>query len=263
MGQPNSQLKTVDRALQVLLQFSSHHPEWSTGELAQALGLHRSIVYRILETLQRRGFVTQVERGRFRLGLKLVELGNVVLSGIDLRQIAHPIMVQLAQETGESVFLTVPSGDESVCIDKVDSPQHVRVTMTIGGRYPLYAGASNKVLLAYLPAEVVDGLAGRGLAAITPDTITEPARLQEELAAIRRQGWAFSVGELTPGVAAVCVPLFDSNHAVVAGLSIAGLASRFSAERLPMLIDATLKAAGRISAQLLTWHGASLAPALR
>ncbi len=263
MGQPNSQLKTVDRALQVLLQFSTHHPEWSTGELAQALGLHRSIVYRILETLQRHGFVTQVERGRFRLGLKLVELGNVVLSGINLRQIAHPVMVQLAQETGESVFLTVSSGDESVCIDKVDSSQHVRVTLTIGGRYPLYAGASNKVLLAYLPAEVVDGLASRGLSAMTPDTITDLTRLREDLATIRRQGWAFSVGELTPGVAAIGVPLFDSNHNVVAGLSIAGLASRFGEDRLSILINATLEAAKQISAQLLTWHGASVTSALR
>jgi IclR family KDG regulon transcriptional repressor len=255
MAQPNAYLKTVDRALQVLLQFDEEHPEWSSSELSESLGLHRSIVYRILSTLERRGFVVQNgQRGRFRLGNKLVELGNVVLAGIDLRQIAHPIIVRLARETSESAFLTVASGDESVCIDQVDSPQHIRVTLTIGGRYPLYAGASNKILLAYLPRDVVDDLIAIGLDSITPHTITDVTRLKDDLTAIREQGYAFSVGELTPGVAALAVPLLNSNDTLVAALSIAGLASRFDEDRLPTLIDKTRQAAEEISSQLLAWQ---------
>lgn len=255
MAQPNAYLKTVDRALQVLLQFDQEHPEWSSSELAQSLGLHRSIVYRILTTLERRGFVTQVgRRGRFRLGSRLVELGNVVLAGIDLRQIAHPIIARLVRETGETAFLTVVSGDESICIDKVDSPQQVRVTLTIGGRYPLYAGASNKILLAYLPAQVVDDLIAGGLEPITPHTITDSSQLKENLATIRELGWAYTVGELTPGVAAIAVPLSNSNDTLVAALSIAGLASRFGEDRLPALINTTRQAANEISTQLLAWH---------
>ena len=249
-------LKTVDRALQVLLQFDQEHPEWSSSELAQSLGLHRSIVYRILTTLERRGFVTQIggQRGRFRLGSRLVELGNVVLADIDLRQIAHPIIARLVRETSESAFLTVVSGDESVCIDKVDSPQHIRVTLTIGGRYPLYAGASNKILLAYLPTDTLEDLTARGLDSITPQTITDVTRLKDELTAIREQGYAFSVGELTPGVAALAVPLLNSNDTLVAALSIAGLASRFDEDKLSTLINATRRAAEDISTQLLAWH---------
>ena len=255
MAQSNAYLKTVDRALQVLLQFDEEHPEWSGGELAQSLGLHRSIVYRILTTLQRRGFVTRIgDRGRFRLGNKLVELGNVVLASNDLRQIAHPVLAWLVRETGESAFLTVASEDESVCIDKIDSRRQVRVTLTIGGRYPLYAGASNKILLAYLPSDTVNGLIAKGLESITPRTITEATQLKEDLATIRAQGYAISVGELTPDVAALAVPLRNSNGSVVAALSIAGLASRFGEDRLPSLISATCQAAGDISTQLLAWH---------
>ena len=258
MRRSGSYLKTVDRALQVLLQFNEKHPEWSTGELAQTLGLHRSIVYRILATLEHRGFVTQTgHRRRFRLGLKLVQLGNVVLAGIDLRQAAYPIMTRLVRETGESAFLTVVSGDESVCVDKIDSPQQIRVTLTIGGRYPLHAGASNKVLLAYLPPVTIDGLVAKGLDPITPNTITDPTRLKENLAMIRKQGWVHSIGELTPSVAAVAVPLWNSNGSVIAALSIAGLASRFSEDKLPMLIGKTCQAAEEISAQLLAWHRTS------
>lgn len=260
MAHSGPYLKTVDRALQVLLQFNDAHPEWSTGELAEVLGLHRSIVYRLLATLERRGFLTQADqRGRFRLGLRLVELGNVVLANLDLRQVARPSMARLVRETGESAFLTVVSGDESVCVDKIESSQAIRVTLTIGGRYPLHAGASNKILLAHLPLETIDELIAKGLEAITPHTITDPVGLKEDLANIRQQGWAYSVGELTPGVAAVAVPLWDSNGSLVAALSIAGLASQFSEDRLPLLISKTRQTAEEISARLLAWHGTSTA----
>lgn len=251
----NVYLATVDRALDVLIQFDEEHPEWSSSELAQALGLHHSIIYRILRTLERRDIVTRTDRGaRYRLGLKLVELANVALANMDLREVAHPIMAQLVRETGESAFLTVVSDNESVCIDRIDSPQRVRVTLAIGGRYPLYTGASNKLLLAYLPSEKIDELAASGLKSWTPDTITDPARLKEDLVAIRHRGWAYSVGELTPGVACVAAPLWESNGRVVAALSIAGVASRFTEDRLPTLVDMTCRAADEISHQLLSWH---------
>jgi DNA-binding IclR family transcriptional regulator len=248
-------LKTVNRALDVLLLFDEEHPEWSVAELSQALGLHRSIVYRVLRTFEQRGVLTRGHPGgRYRLGLKLVELANVVLANMDSRQVAHPVMERLVRETGESAFLTVVSEDESVCIHRIESSQRVRVTLTIGGRYPLYAGASDKLLLAYLPPEEIDKVIARGLKQLTPDTITSPDGLREDLAKIRRQGWAFSVGELTPGVAAIAVPLRDSNGDVVAALSIGGLASRFGENRLQTLIEITCQAAEEVSHQLMTWH---------
>ena len=248
-------LKTVNRALDVLLCFDKEHPEWSVAELSQTLGLHRSIVYRILCTFEQRGVVTRSNTGgRYRLGLKLVGLANVVLAGMDLRQVARPVMERLVRGTGESAFLTVVSEDESVCIEKVDSLQLFRSMLTIGDRSPLYAGASNKLLLAYLSANAIDELIARGLEPITSRTITDPTRLKEDLAKIRQQGWAYTVGELTPGAAAIAVPLWDSNGTVVAALSIAGLASRFNEDRLPVLISATCQAADEISAQLVTWY---------
>jgi len=248
-------LKTVNRALDILLLFDKEHLEWSVAELSQALGLHRSIVYRTLCTFEQRGVVTRNHTGgRYRLGLKLVELANVVLASMDLRQVAHPVMERLMRETGEAAFLTVVSEDKSVCIEKVDSPQPIRSMLTIGDRSPLHAGASNKLLLAYLPADTIDELIARGLEPMTPRTITDPTQLKENLTKIRQQGWAYTVGELTPSAAAISVPLWDSNDTVVAALSIAGLASRFSEDRLALLISATCQAADEISAQLVTWH---------
>jgi DNA-binding IclR family transcriptional regulator len=163
-------------------------------------------------------------------------------------------MERLVRETGESTFLTIVSDNESVCIHRIESAQRVRVTLTIGGRYPLYAGASNKLLLAYLPPEKIDEIIARGLKQLTPDTISDPVRLKDNLAKIRRQGWAFSVGELTPGVAAIAAPLRDSNGEVVAALSIGGLASHFGENRLQRLIEITCQAAEEVSRQLMSWH---------
>jgi len=248
-------LKTVSRALDVLFLFDKEHPEWSVAELSQALGLHRSIVYRILCTFEQRGIVSRSDTGgHYRLGLRLVELANVVLANMDLRQVARPVMERLVRETGEAAFLTVVSEGESVCIEKVDSLQPLRSMLTIGDRSPLHAGASNKLLLAYLSTDTVDELIASGLEPITPRTITDATRLREDLAKIREQGWAYTVGELTPDVAAISVPLRDSNGTVVAALSIAGLASRFSEDGLPALISVTRQAADEVSAQLLTWH---------
>jgi IclR family KDG regulon transcriptional repressor len=252
--QSGTYLKTIDRALQMLLQFSKERPEWSTSELAQALGLHRSIVYRMLKTLERRGFVTKAERhGHFALGLRLVELGNVVLGTMDLRQIADPIMIRLVKETGESVILSVVSGDECVCIGKVDSPNPIRAVLNIGDRSPLHAGSTGKSLLAHLSTERIDELIAKGLKRATPHTVTDPLQLRADLEKIRRQGWAFSASELTPDVAAIAVPLRDSNGTVVASLSTAGLALRFSSDRLPKLINATCRAGEEISAQVMAW----------
>ena len=239
----------------MLFLFDKEHPEWSVAELSQALGLHRSIVYRILCTFEQRGIVSRSDTGgHYRLGLRLVELANVVLANMDLRQVARPVMERLVRETGEAAFLTVVSEDASVCIEKVDSLQPLRSMLTIGDHSPLHAGASNKLLLAYLPADTVDELIAGGLEPITPRTIADATRLREDLAKIREQGWAYTVGELTPDVAAISVPLRDSNGTVVAALSIAGLASRFSEDGLPALISVTRQAADEISAQLLTWH---------
>jgi DNA-binding IclR family transcriptional regulator len=103
---------------------------------------------------------------------------------------------------------------------------------------------------------MVEDLIARGLESITPRTITDPIQLRENLATIRRQGWAYTLGELTPGVAAVAVPLLDSNGTLVAALSIAGPVSRFSEDKLTMLRSATERAAEDISGQLVAWHRA-------
>ena len=256
MSQSGVYLKTVDRALQVLLQFDKERPEWSSSGLSEALGIHRSIIYRILKSLERRGFVVQTERpGHFSLGLRLVELGSVVLDGLDLPQIARPIMQRLVQATGESAFLHVPSGGQGVCVLRVDTRKALRAMTNVGDSSPLHAGATSKVILAGLHPQEIERLIDRGLERITPRTITDPVELRADLARIRQQGWAYTTSELTPFVSAIAVPVRDSGGSLRGGLSIAGPSTRFTEDRLQDLIDRTVSAGEEVSSQLLVWHG--------
>lgn len=217
------------------------------------MGEPKGRVYRVLATLERRGFVVRGESNAYRLGLTVLELGGAAYKQIEFRKVAYPILKELVRETQESAFLTVVSGDESVCIEAVESPQSLKMTLEIGGRHPLYAGASNKVLLAYLPSESIDRIIAAGLRPVTSKTIVDPDELKANLAEIRRQGWCCSFGEVTQSAAAIAVPVMNAQGRVVGGLSIAGLQDRFTADRIAGYVECLRAAAERIKSQLKTW----------
>ncbi len=231
------------------MRFTEERPEWGVGELADVSGLDRPAVSRILAALRRHGFLVQdPTTRRYRLGLALVKLGRVALGCFDLRRVALPLMRELARSTGESVFLTIVTGVEALCLEKVEGPQPVRVSFEVGRHMALHAGASAKLLLAYLPPEQVEQVvASRGLPRFTDRTPTHPDRLLGELEAIRAQGYAFSDGELDEGVAAAAVPVIDGHGDVVASLSIAGPSERVRRQPLTRLLAELDRAARQIS----------------
>lgn len=245
-------LKTVDKALALLLLFSHAQPEWGVTELSRALQLHKSIVSRLLATLERRGFVARDDQSRrYRLGLRLLELGNVVSSQLEVRRICLPVMKELTSLTQEASFLNILADYESVCIEKVESPQNVRIVYQVGWHTMLHAGAPAKLFLASLPDEEVDRIIREvGLPRFTETTITDPVELKKEIENIRTHGYSYSYGELTPGVATLSAPIQDYTGCVAAVLSIAGPLERFRDERLPELTRALLAAAGKASGLL-------------
>lgn len=225
-----------------------------------ATGLHKSIVYRLLCTLERHGFVRYDRTTRqYSLGFAIVELASIMDGDIQIRDVALPVMRQLAADTGESVFLTVLGDDEkAVCIEKVESTRPIRVTFKPGSVSPLHAGASAKVLMAYLPEKARLRALNRPLTKFTHRTITDPDELQKELDLIRQRGWAFSVGELDEGIYAIAVPILGYRaDRAVASLSIAGPDSRLDQSGLDRLICLQQEAARKISSalQLTTENG--------
>lgn len=246
--------QVLERALRLLELFTPERPSWPVRELSEATGLPRPTVYRILRVLQRHQYVWQdPATKRFRLGSGALGLGRRALESIEIRSTAYPVMRRLHEATGETVLLTVLSEDrtQSVCVERLESRHELRLILEVGRRIPLHAGASSKILLAYLPPEqVARVIERRGLVRVNKNTITDPERLQRELREIRRRGYALSFEETNEGAAGIAAPIFDATGAIAGGLGIAGPLVRFTPQTLPRLIPVVCAHADEVTQAL-------------
>jgi IclR family KDG regulon transcriptional repressor len=243
-------LASVSKALTLLDLFTAEKPELTLSELARRAGIHKSSTFRLLATLQAHGFVEKNPVGRgYRLGWKPVELAGRLRS--ELRELAAPIMEELAEKCGEIVHLSVLDGAEIVYLDKRGRSQPLTVSTTIGGRSPAHASAMGKVLLAGLPpAEALRVLGDRRLKRFTPTTITEPRKLARELEAIRSQGFALDNEEAFPGIRCVAAPLRDREGVVRAAISVTAPTQRIGGRRQAEIRKWVTDSAARISARI-------------
>jgi DNA-binding IclR family transcriptional regulator len=252
-------LKTLRKSIRVLECFSIHEPKLSLSEIARRVGLPPSTTHRIVATLREEGMLEQNGAGElYRLGLKMFELGSVVLATMELHREAAPFIEELARETGETVHMGVFSGTEVVSIEKMDSAHGLTPVITIGKGAPAYCTGVGKALLAYQPDAVIDHICQMGLPRHTPTTITDSASLREELAKVRALGYGIDDMELHPDVRCVAAPVRDHTGNVVASLSVSGPASRITKETVPALADKVRLVAAKLSGRL--GHKASWTP---
>lgn len=243
-------VRAVERALRILDCFDEEHPVLGPAEAARRVGLPKSTAYRLMLTLAAHGYLERVGEERFELGRRLLYLGLQVRAGGELREAAHPVMVALRDRFRESVHLHIREGHERVCIHSVEGTHDLRVAGSVGRRAPLYAGASARAILAFLPPAEVEAVLAAGLSPLTPATITNPDRLRAELERVRRQGYAVSAGERIEGTASIAVPLWRPSGEVVGSLAVSGPRFRFDPEGVPGLVPALFEAAAAIYRRL-------------
>lgn len=203
--------QTADRALQLLLSFDRHHPERGVSELAAEFGLSTTVTQRLLAVLAHRGFLTRVTATRrYRLGPAALHLGRQWDHSGSLALLIGPILSELSELTGLGAYLSLPDGAHTRCVLLSEAADgRIRNYSLVGELYPAHAGATSKAYFAFLPpAERSRLLRGRPMARFTPDTVTDLEVLEHEYAEIRRQRWAFTVGEFDAGVASLAVPVF-------------------------------------------------------
>ncbi|BAS28153.1 IclR family transcriptional regulator [Limnochorda pilosa] len=242
-------LQTVARAMDLLNCFQEVS-EWSLSELARHLGLSKTVTFRLAATLASKGYLEQDPvTKRYRLGARPIVLGLAAAQRLDVREVARPILQRLTDETGETAFLTVVRGLQSVCLDKVDSPHNVRLTMQAGGVYALHLGASNKILLAYLTPAKIERYLQEHAERLTAEGIV-PDALLKELAKIRHQGYAFTTEEVTPQAFSIGCPVFDAAGNLAGAISLAGPTYRLPWERLQELVDATRAGAAEVTGRM-------------
>jgi DNA-binding IclR family transcriptional regulator len=222
------------------------------SRISDDLGLNKSRVFRILTTLEKRGFVEQdPDSKQYQLGLRFLSLGAAVQDRLEIIQIAAPLIDELAAKTGETIHIGVRSGHEAVCVAKRESVHSVRLYAEIGRRAPLHVGGVPKVLLAYMaPKERAEVLHGAPLSRITDRTTTDPDALEKVLDQIRRDGFHVAVGDLDDDVHSIAAPIRNQPGRVVAAVSLAGPSHRFPPDKIQRSIDLVCTAASEISSRL-------------
>ncbi|WP_213698006.1 IclR family transcriptional regulator [Acetomicrobium sp.] len=222
MPEQGKDSKSLQRALKLLSCFSFEKQEWGVTELAITLQEHKSVVHRILITLLKNGYLEQDPlTKKYRLGMRFFELGMIVAENMQLRKIAYPFMVDLHEQTGETVMLLIKEGTECLCIEKVQGHEGIQCTSRVGKRTPLYAGFS-KILLAYQPQSTINDIISSCLRMFTSHTITDPEILSEQLKDIRSKGYVVTCGEVDEGSMGIGVPIRDYSTSVVGALSVVG-----------------------------------------
>jgi DNA-binding IclR family transcriptional regulator len=258
---PANQVLVIDKAVRLLEQFRGADT-LTLAELSERLRMSKSTVHRLLSSLEQVGFIERgPQAGSYRLGMKLFELGSLVQNRMHLRQVALHYMTELVERTEETAFLFIIDGDHALCIERVEGKHVQSLAIKVGGQLPLNAGGASRVLLAFAPEEVREAyLAGAPFQRFTAHTIMDPDMLRLDLEKIRVQRYALSHDDVTIGVAALGVPLFDYRGEAIGGLSLAGITPRWTPDHIAEMLQ-ELKAVGEQISQRMGWRREMEAPA--
>jgi DNA-binding IclR family transcriptional regulator len=223
----------------------------AAGEIASQLRLHKSTAHRLLVVLEHYRLIRKGPEGTYRLGTRLIELGDCAVARLNLSERARPILRELARRTGEGAHVTILSGTEMLSIAHVEGRWNLQSLTRTGLRTQIHCTAAGKAVLAFLSEEACDDLIARlPLKRYTRRTIVKSSAIKMELLRVRNAGFAVDDEELEEGLRCVGAPIFDHRGHVIASISMAGPVFRFRKQRLPELARLVIAAARELSAEL-------------
>lgn len=227
-------IQVIERMITLLDALANYPDPVSLKELSKVTGLHPSTAHRILNDMVAKRFVDRSEPGNYRLGMRLLELGNIVKSRLNVREASLDFMRELHRKTQQTVNLSVRQGDEIVYIDRAFSERSgMQVVRAIGGRAPLHLTSTGKLFLSVDDPKLVRAYATRtGLAGHNKNSITDLAKLERDLSLVRARGYARDNEELELGVRCMAAGIRDDSGRLIAGLSISAPADRLQEEWL-------------------------------
>jgi DNA-binding IclR family transcriptional regulator len=238
-------IQSVDHALDVLEAFHAEEDELGITELSRRLNLHKNNIFRILATLESRGYIDQnPATDNYRLGLGTLELGQTYIRHTGLLRVARPVMEELNRKVNEIVYIGILRENYAFYLDVVESTHTVRVLSRVGCRVPTYCSAMGKAQLAFeTPETIAEVLGKKELKKFTPSTISNRDKLVEHLALVKEQGYAVDNEEWDEGVRCVGAPIYDYTRKVVGAVSISAPSARMSMDQVkneyvPLILDA-------------------------
>lgn len=248
----DAQVRSVQTAMRILDHFHDHE-ELGPTELAPAMGISNSSACRILITMAGEGFLERTDAGRYRLGLRMMTLGNLSLSRFRLRDLALPLITEVRDSLDETCQIGVPLGGDVLYLDRLESRSALWLHSEEYRRMPGATSATGRAIAAFNPsfrqAVEAGGLQPRRL---TPNTITDPDRFRAELDKVRRQGWACLREESVIGISAIAAPVLlhtDTEPTAVAAISVVGSSSRVIG-RKNIVRKAVLEAAQQLASRV-------------
>lgn len=245
---------SLRRGLQILLHLGSESMSADGAtltEISRELDLNKSTALRLLAPLCEMGLATKDPgTGRYQLGPRVAQLGQLYLEQLDLRRVARGVLEKLAGQTGETAHLVVPDMPFVIYIDKVDSPQSVRMHSRVGLRSPAYCSAAGKAMLAASPEDVVQATIAHGMTRRTENTFTTAAELLRDLTATRLRGYAIDNIEQEVDVRGLAAAVVDRTGTPICAIGVAGPASRVMPERVLALGDLVHSAAVEVGRRM-------------
>ncbi len=243
--------QAVARALSLLNRFTDAQPEWSLSELAAAAGLNRTTAYRLLAALESFDLLARnPDTERYRLGSGIIVLAGRALRANPLRALSRPELEKLAAATGETATLEILTGCEMLILDEIPGGRLMQSALSIGTRWPAFATSTGNAIMAYRPPAELDAILQTPLPQLTPQTITSPQTLRQNLEQIRVNGYAVAAELLEPGFVALGAAVRNFDGLPLAAISLGGPAIRLTKAAIPELGTLLRAAAGRISRQL-------------
>jgi IclR family KDG regulon transcriptional repressor len=245
--------KSLQKAMHILFHMGQNGPEMRLAEIASGLQMNKTTAYRLLSALEKLDLVQRdPESERYRLGMKLYELGSKAVRARTLQSEARRYLKEMARVSNEAVSLAVPGAGGIVCVERFDSPgTMISVRTPVGALFPAHCSAAGKAVLAYLSDEDVDAIvSSNGLTRYTAHTHTEIGELKRDLRRIRQRGYALDEQELERGLNGVAAPVFLQDARVIGAVGIAGPTQRFQGKDLAEKVELVKTAARRIAANL-------------
>jgi DNA-binding IclR family transcriptional regulator len=248
----SDQIQLIERVFDILEYLSLNSEPKGPTQIAQEVGLNKSTVYRLLTSLQQRGYVEKSETGgTYQIGVKLVEVASNHINNLELQTEARPILNEMQTELGLVVHLGILDGPEVVYVEKMDISPDIRGYTQIGMRVPAQCSSLGKCILAQMSGEQLDYIMSAcNFESYTANTITNLPDFKAHLRQVRQQGWAMDNEEYIVGHRCVGAPIYDYRGEIIAAISASGPTSLFPDEQIEQVAKRVQTAAETVSRRL-------------
>ncbi len=241
-------VQSIDRAVAILECFSGNRRELKLSEIAYMLDLNKSTVHGILNSLKYHRFIDQDEiTKKYRLGIRFIEYGELVINSMDVRDIAYPIIEDICERIEETVHVAMLDGFDVVYVEKKECNKSIKTSTKIGARIPAYITADGKIILSYLDDDKLNEYVPEKIKKLTPNTITDRNKLLKVLHEMKNKGYATDNEEVVQGISCVAAPIIEHTGRVRFSLSITGPTFRMTKDKMKEYVNIISEAAKEIS----------------